>query len=147
MGSAIMNAREGFRRVGLLLGALGAIMGCIYSVVLWNDDRLLDRRARAEMFEAVHQAMAAVKNPSSDTSAEKRRRDVWDRYRIRGLDLSAAGEVLSVDTADATIYAETAPAWWEYLVLLLPPVLGFILPWGTIRVLVWVGRGFFQSSR
>jgi hypothetical protein len=32
-----------------------------------------------------------------------------------------------------------------YLIPLLYPVLGFLLPWGVVRVLTWVGAGFFAT--
>src|SRR5258706_3480824 len=33
------------------------------------------------------------------------------------------------------------------LVPLLYPTLGFLLPWGTIRTMSWIGVGFFQTPR
>lgn len=37
------------------------------------------------------------------------------------------------------------PDFGAYLVLLAYPLLGFLVPWGSFRILTWVGRGFFQS--
>jgi hypothetical protein len=33
-----------------------------------------------------------------------------------------------------------------YLRLLLYPLLGFLLPWGAVRLLTWVGSGFFAAK-
>jgi hypothetical protein len=37
------------------------------------------------------------------------------------------------------------PALKAYLIPLLYPVFGFLLPWGGIWVLTWVGSGFVES--
>jgi len=41
----------------------------------------------------------------------------------------------------------TSPRLKSYLVTLLYPILGFILPWGVMRALTWVGSGFFEPNR
>jgi hypothetical protein len=39
------------------------------------------------------------------------------------------------------------PAPKAYLIPLLYPILGFLLPWGSIRLLTWVGSGFVDPRR
>jgi hypothetical protein len=38
--------------------------------------------------------------------------------------------------------ADAPPAGFEYVLLALPAVLGFLFPWGSIHAIVWVVRGF-----
>jgi len=46
-----MNAKEGMRRIGLLLGSIGALAGAIGSYVQFNT--LSDRRSQHEQFSAM----------------------------------------------------------------------------------------------
>ena len=56
--------------------------------------------------------------------------------------------VESIETQDGqTLYPTPAPSAWTYLLLALFPILGFFIPWGTIRAIGWVGAGFIQSSK
>ena len=56
--------------------------------------------------------------------------------------------VESIETEDGqTLYPTLAPSAWLYLLIVLFPVLGFFIPWGTIRALGWVGAGFVQPAK
>ena len=56
--------------------------------------------------------------------------------------------VESIETEDGqTLYSTLAPSAWLYLLIVLFPVLGFFIPWGTIRALGWVGAGFVQPAK
>jgi hypothetical protein len=77
------NFPEGMRRLGIVLGGLGAIAGAIGGFFVAMDAR---------------------------TSAAKR----------------LLGE----------------PVWVDYAVAALLPVCGFLLTWGAIRLIVWIGAGF-----
>ena len=37
-------------------------------------------------------------------------------------------------------------AAWEYFCVPLCPILGFLIPWGAVRAIGWVGAGFTKSS-
>jgi hypothetical protein len=57
-------------------------------------------------------------------------------------------EIQSIETVDGALYfAESAPSAWQYVSIAAFPVLGFFIPWGFISALVWVGTGFFDSSK
>jgi hypothetical protein len=45
------------------------------------------------------------------------------------------------------IEESSPPPLKSYVVPLLYPILGFILPWGAIRALTWLGAGFFEPNR
>lgn len=45
-----------------------------------------------------------------------------------------------------TLYPTPAPSAWLYLLIALFPVLGFFVPWGAIRAVVWVVAGFIKPA-
>jgi hypothetical protein len=52
----------------------------------------------------------------------------------------------SIETQDGqTLYPTPAPSAWLYLFIALLPILGFLIPWGAIRAIGWVGAGFVQT--
>jgi hypothetical protein len=56
--------------------------------------------------------------------------------------------VASIKTEDGqTLYPTAAPSASLYLLILLFPLLGFILPWAAIRAIGWVGAGFVASTK
>jgi hypothetical protein len=56
--------------------------------------------------------------------------------------------VESIVTEDGqTLYPTQAPAAWQYLFIVLVPILGFCIPWGAVRAIGWVGAGFVQSAK
>lgn len=57
-------------------------------------------------------------------------------------------EVASIETVDGDTLSPTpAPAAWEYLLVVLFPVAGFVIPWGVVRAIGWVGAGFVASAK
>lgn len=57
-------------------------------------------------------------------------------------------EAASIETQDGqTLYPTPAPGVWSYLLIAILPVLGFFIPWGTVRAIGWVGAGFFQPPK
>jgi hypothetical protein len=57
-------------------------------------------------------------------------------------------EVASIETSDGETLSPTpAPAAWEYLLVVLFPVAGFVIPWGAVRAIGWVGAGFVASAK
>jgi hypothetical protein len=44
------------------------------------------------------------------------------------------------------LYAVPAPNLWLYLLVAVLPLIGFVLPWGLVRAVGWVGAGFFTNS-
>ena len=95
-------------------------------------------------------------------TATLRRADVFDQIKDHPaaclvFDLSTAGDfkTLYVDkggaissvelTTGESLHREPYSSFLTHLLpLLLYPVLGFLAPWVAIRVVVWVGAGFFK---
>ena len=70
----------------------------------------------------------------------------WVAVNLDGIKTAAvdkAGLVSSIELSTGELVQRVdPPALKAYLIPLLYPVLGFLLPWGGIRVLTWVGSGF-----
>jgi len=55
--------------------------------------------------------------------------------------------VASIVTEDGQTLSPTpSPAAWQYLFIVLCPIFGFLIPWGAVRAIGWVGAGFTKSS-
>ena len=51
--------------------------------------------------------------------------------------------IWGITTPDGQTFLPTpAPSEWSYLLILLTPIGGFIVPWGIIRAIGWVVAGF-----
>jgi hypothetical protein len=67
---------------------------------------------------------------------------------IAGAWVDEAGLVTSVEPSPGTPVERTeAPSFKAWCRVLLYPILGFLLPWGGIRALTWVGTGFSEPPR
>jgi hypothetical protein len=61
---------------------------------------------------------------------------------IKDVMVDQAGDIDSIElTTGESIPKLTPPALRAYVIPLLYPILGFLLPWGAARVLTWVGSG------
>jgi hypothetical protein len=55
--------------------------------------------------------------------------------------------VASIETEDGqTLNPTAAPSAWLYLFIVLLPLFGFLIPWGVVRAIGWVGAGFVAKS-
>lgn len=151
-----MNLREGTRRLALLLGVVGALLGVSASVMFTRD--VLSQRVRHAEFEQLAAGFA------NSRFAQQMRQDaehdpseasimpgccgieeiVWDKNHV----FNDPSGVYSITTdGGQTVYPTRAPAVWTYLLIALFPVIGFFIPWIAIRAIGWVGSGFSQPPR
>lgn len=152
-----MNLREGTRRLALLLGLAGAIVGGFASYLESQDVR--SQRTRHDNFQRLS-ALDLVqqlrsdhqKNTNSSEASVKTvmpgccgiKEVVWDSEHI----WNDGSGIYSIETDDGrTLYPTPAPTVWSYLLIGLFPILGFFIPWTTIRAIGWVGAGFVQSAK
>ena len=57
-------------------------------------------------------------------------------------------EVQSIEKEDGdVVISELKPSFWTYLLVMLLPVVGFVILWGAIRALGWVGYGFAEIAK
>jgi hypothetical protein len=68
----------------------------------------------------------------------------WDRDQV----WKDGSGIYSIETTDGqTLYPTPAPSAWLYLLVVLCPVLGFLVPWCVVRAIGWVIVGFAQPSK
>jgi predicted small secreted protein len=150
-----MNLREGTRRLALLLGVVGAILGGFASYV--ELQTVLNQRARHNAFEQmansefVQQERKKLADWVSIEPKTGERADWYelvDKGGINSIHWDKDNKIESIETQDGqTLYPTPAPSAWLYLLVALFPFLGFFIPWGAIRAIGWVGAGFFQPSK
>jgi hypothetical protein len=153
---ATVNLREGTRRLALLLGVAGAIAGGFASYL--ELQTLTSQRARHDRFE-IQANSDAVQQDRKDFLAgwvsidhKTGERIQWDQQvdkdGIKTIHWTKDNEIESIETEDGqTLYPTQAPAAWQYLFIVLVPILGFCIPWGAVRAIGWVGAGFIQSAK
>lgn len=65
---------------------------------------------------------------------------------IKQVTVDKTGSVLVIDLQNGEILQRTdAPHIGAYFGILVFPLLGLLVPWGAVRVLIWVGSGFFAE--
>ncbi len=145
-----MNLREGTRRLALLLGVVGAILGGFASYAVLQP--VMRQRADHQRFEqlansdVVKQERKGLQTPI-DLSAglEFPFSSTVNRGGIMTINWGHNYEVESIEAMDGqTLYPTPAPSAWLYLLIALFPILGFFIPWGAIRAIGWVGAGFVK---
>ena len=167
-----MNLREGTRRLALLLGVIGAILGGFASYL--DLDLLMPQLKRHNKFvqltnsDLVKQEQkcrslgyasdcSQIPPPPPGFVLDKPKYSVenadgtpldseLNKGGIKTIHWTKDYAVASIETDSASVYAEPAPNAWEYFLAVLFPVFGFIIPWGTVRAIGWVGVGFVQKG-
>lgn len=137
------------RRLGLLLALVGCAIGVYPS--LGAAEHLWGRIAAHKRYEKL-MATPLMKGllpqlaqlpPGSvvDVTGAK------PSYGIKAVRRFREGDV-SIELSTGEIesgYYGAPPSVLDFLMLAFWPALGFIIPWGTVRVLSWVGEGFFSK--
>ena len=148
-----MNLREGTRRFALLLGVVGCLAGGVASYFQLHD--VLDQRMRHNEFErlatsdVVKQERKTIQIPGFGPPEEP--------FGSSGVTVNNGGiktiywtdnyGVESIETEDGQRLCPTqAPGGGQYFLAVLFPILGFFIPWGTIRAIGWVLVGFFTHQ-
>jgi len=147
-----MNLREGTRRLALLLGVVGAILGGFASYSELQS--IKGQRASYAKFEQL---------ANSDVVKQERKNCLSDNpppgYAKLGSQLQENGsgiqainwtedcKVLDYEIAGEWHFAPLTPKFWEYLLVAISPILGFFIPWGAVRAIGWVGAGFAASPK
>jgi hypothetical protein len=152
-----MNMREGMRRIGLTAGIAGAVAGIVGSVFTCQDilhvrsEQSEFRTRLSTPFMSKHVkdiAKASETLPAGyvleDTDFLQTPNEDGVKSIHYGTTSGEKGEhVESVTYLDGTtVYKVPAIAWWEYAMVIVLPLVGFLIPWGAFRGLVWIGSGF-----
>jgi len=150
-----MNLKEGTRRLALLLGVAGAIACGFASYLVLQP--ALDLRARHNKFEQLANSDVVRqerKNQGGWVSVDPKTGEQikWDQEVNKGciktIHWTAENEVEGIDTVDGQyLYKARVPTSSEYLLGALIPVFGFLIPWGLVRAIAWVGAGFVTNTK
>lgn len=151
-----LNIREGMRRVGLTLGVLGAIAAAVLG---WSEFRtLLRRREDALLYQKttgtplMRKVTQAARQQSKDWFAQNAPQSARQTLSIgsegiQNVEVDQTGAFVSVGLIDGTtLYPSTEPAVLDYAEALSFPLFGFVVPWGSVRLLAWIGTGFFITG-
>jgi hypothetical protein len=142
-----MNMKEGFRRVGLILGLAGMIGGAI--VAYWMFLDVLEQRTKSRAFfelmnsPAVKDALATfgTGDPNDGIMLSTEHQDV-STLRFGSMD-GVHTEVTALEMKGGEVlYRRDPPSGFWYVLPFLLPMCGFAIPWALMRILVWVGSGF-----
>jgi hypothetical protein len=169
-----MNVREGMRRLGLVVGVLGAGAGAVGGYIKLQP--LLAQRGQYERFQVL------VSAPTVQKEVELLEKNLpapghggtSNYYMLAALcgaeggwkvnkngiaaiyfkshgcadtkPIAAGISMIETDDGEA-VYRTDPPGFLSYFLILVLPVLGFVLPWGAVRVLTWVGSGFVEPRR
>jgi hypothetical protein len=163
-----MNLKEGTRRLALLLGAVGAILGGFIAYFQFQDTV----RHRAEYLrwtqlansDTVRQAILAAKASDAQATGDQNTVPIPEGAQVGVPGVAATAPwatecqnlicwnrdyaVVSIVTKDGlTHYPVQAPGVWSYAAVVALPLLGFFIPWGAVRASGWVGAGFVASPK
>lgn len=165
-----INVKEGVRRLALFLGAVGAVCGGFASYMelqsvirqrtdhirferVENSDVVKQERNRRfppplrEFDEDTAEPISGPHNPKSESGYAVSPSEV-NKEGIKNIYWSHNLDVNSIEMDDGETLSPTpAPSAWHYAVIVLFPVFGFLIPWGAIRAIWWVGAGFSASTK
>jgi hypothetical protein len=168
-----LNLKEGTRRLALLLGVAGAILGGFASylelqtVLSQRTDHIrLEQLANSDVVQHARRSIEISESGASQNPAPAK--FDWSAVEVCPLDASdnagcttdvARGDiktihwakglvVKSIEASDGqTLYSTPAPSAWMYCLIALLPILGFLIPWGAVRAIGWVGAGFVAGPK
>jgi len=73
--------------------------------------------------------------------------DIKDKS-IRRIHFDETGRIDRIEKWNGeTAYKTAAPSLGSYLIVPVFPLIGFLVPWGTIKTITWVVAGFFADTR
>jgi hypothetical protein len=151
-----MNLREGTRRLALLLGAAGAIIGGVFAYAQLQST--MRQRADHKQFEQLANSDAVQQDRKDflagwvSIDSKTGERIQWDQQvdkdGIKTIHWTKDNEIESIETEDGqTLYPTPAPGVWSYFLIAILPMLGFFIPWGVVRAIGWTLAGFIQPTR
>jgi hypothetical protein len=154
-----MNIKEGSRRLAIVLGGLGAIVGAFAGYQTVRE--VWEARTAQARFESFADSSAIKKDQSDllDTVRKDwfaRNARPQDRKKLATLDESehgigverftidsSTGSITSIELSTGELLQNTKkPSRVNYLILPGYLVIGFLVPWCTIRILAWIIAGF-----
>lgn len=139
-----MNLREGLRRVGLTLGVTGAAATALYAIEPFQ--KLVTQRTNHLRFESLVNSVLMRK--MSRSIADQKFVDGEVEVGPNAIGISKvyvqSGKAIEFEFLDGNqLWRTDAPSFASYIMLLLAPVAGFMIPFALVRLLTWILSGFF----
>jgi len=108
---------------------------------------LLEQKAATESASPPYDEFAALCGSEDGWSVKNGEGGIKSIYFDgRNCDATVAN-VRDIETSGGDkVHRIDPPGIWAYVLIPLFPVLGFFLPWGTIRTLTWIGLGFVHAG-
>jgi hypothetical protein len=152
-----MAMKEGARRLGMFLGALGFVFGCAYG---YDSTRnAFEQHEASTRFKSLL-ASDTMRNVGKAIHEDQKNWFVHNSpdpnpivisVRVGGIsqvvaDRDGQVQVIRLETGKELKRTEE-PETLSYFRLILYPIIGFSIPWGVVRGLTWVVSGFFEVPK
>lgn len=167
-----MNFKEGLRRIGLAAGVIGACLGLFTSYLHGTDIHYQrERHSRFETLlnsPAVQRDICFLTKDLSNAQDQTTLSKVYEQFHdgqnmfnavaatsgdADGWIVNAGGvsriyfdkkeQVTSIqDSEHNTFYSDPNPSILSYIVILVWPIIGFLIPWGVVKGFSWIVAGF-----
>jgi hypothetical protein len=152
-----MNAREGFRRIGLLLGIIGAIVGiagawATFNGLIWQHNRNVQFQKDASEYWRVVTKVRSNFDYGKFVDWFRAADAEYQSERQALADIGISNVVIkethisSFTLTDGTYLIEHPISAFDCLWPLTLPFIGFLVPWGTIKIIFWVISGFTHKT-
>jgi hypothetical protein len=145
--SQTLNYRERPRKIAIFLCLAGILAGGAIGEVL--RESLVKVSRQRLVFAALlnsPEVKAALAAKSAGDSSSVNEMIHVDGNWARDL-FWQDGQVVYFVLADGSFYFNPPrPSLWEYSMVLLCPVLGFLVPWGLMKGLSWMGVKYFAKK-
>ncbi|MGB9455192.1 MAG: hypothetical protein WCB12_04070 [Bryobacteraceae bacterium] len=139
---------EGVRRLALVVGVLGALAGVPRSQHLFY---ILELHRCG--FAYYQRELAAHPNATIDQVGPNRIVLIETGPPVPSFSAAKPPPGFSATTPywwpqvyKESLSTEPPPRWYEYLVVVVPPAIGFCLAWAAVRCVAWVVEGFLRPS-
>lgn len=149
-----MNLSEGSKRLAVLMGVLGALVGSYWSVVITFD--LVEEHNNYKLYSrlaatlAVKTAVAQRKLMVSKLPPNETIADDSENIQREGVDYVIFNENGSImwikPTIGEPVGATNGASFSEAILVPVLPAAGFFILWGLIKALAWVLIGFTKSA-
>ena len=145
--SQILNYREGPRKIGVFLCLAGILAGGVVGEVL--RESIVTGSHQHLVFTALlnsPEVRTALGSKSSGDSASTNEMLQVNGPWARDL-FWQDGHVAYFVLADGSFYFDSPhPPLWIFPLILLCPVLGFLIPWVSMKSLSWMGVAYFAKK-
>lgn len=146
-----MNLKEGFRRFSLIAASIGLFFGIHASRGLLGEltnqteryqtyTQAVEEAAIQDVIDSVSRMNSSEKDKFESEKFESTKTLFVRRGQVYKIAFSEDYKELKwiVLNEGRTIYAERKPEYFSLIFsMLILPIFGFLIPWGTIRILSW----------